>query len=149
MSKEVFPFETFPIKVSPELREKVEARTAKFVDMVDNGEAPQYQDFVDALFNHMNDTESCLAHAAIGLAGEGGEVLDCMKRNFIYGKELNVENLIEELGDTIFYVCQILNMLNMDLDDIMAHNMEKLMKRYPEGKYSNFHANARLDKEGE
>lgn len=149
MSNKTFPFKTFPINVSPELREKVEARTTKFVGMVENGEAPTYNDFVDALFNHMNNTESCLAHAAIGLAGEGGEVLDCMKRNFIYGKELNVENLLEELGDTIFYVRQILNMLDMDMDDIMAHNMEKLMKRYPEGKYSNFHANARLDKDAE
>lgn len=148
MSKE-FTFNTFPIAVSDEQRAKIEERTAKFIDMVDKGEAPDYPTFVDKLFNHMHDTESCLAHAAIGLAGEGGEVLDCMKRNFIYGKELNVENLIEELGDTIFYVRQILNMLNMDLDDIMAHNMEKLMKRYPEGEYSNFHANARLDKEGE
>ena len=40
MSNKTFPFKTFPINVSPELREKVKTRTTKFIDMVENDEAP-------------------------------------------------------------------------------------------------------------
>lgn len=119
-------------------------------DLTENqfcNEAPSYEEFVNELFNHMNNRAECLQHATIGLAGEGGEILDCSKREWIYKKELDVENLIEELGDIRFYYQQILNMTGLTDADIVASNVKKLKKRYPSGRYTNFDATNRADKE--
>ncbi|QJI53386.1 MazG [Alteromonas phage vB_AcoS-R7M] len=137
---------TFKIPMDEATVERIQDQTISVVSKQNQGKAPQYTQFVDDLFKHMGNQEECLIHAAIGVAGEGGEILDCAKRQFIYGKDLDVENLIEELGDIRFYYQQMLNMLGLNDQDIRAANMVKLMKRYPEGKYSDFHANARLDK---
>lgn len=46
-----------------------------------------------------------LNHVDIGLTGELGELLDCLKIYTIYDKdELNMTNLAEELGDIAFFV---------------------------------------------
>src|SRR6187551_2079419 len=47
-----------------------------------------------------------LMHAAIGIASEGGEILDCVKKYIIYNKDLDRDNLIEELGDMEFFMQQ-------------------------------------------
>ena len=48
----------------------------------------------------------CLLHSLhmkLGSAGEAGELLDALKKNLIYGKELDTANVVEELGDSLFY----------------------------------------------
>lgn len=95
-------------------------------------------------------------HAAIGCAGEGGELLDCVKKVFIYGKDwvapdsktgqTALENLVEELGDFRFYYQKLLNMLGLSDEDIQAANFVKLSKRYASGHYTDAQALARADK---
>lgn len=95
-------------------------------------------------------------HAAVGCAGEGGELLDCVKKVFIYGKawdtvdkktgQTALENLIEEMGDFRFYYQKLLNMLGLTDEDIQAHNYVKLRERYSSGVYTDAHALERADK---
>jgi hypothetical protein len=95
-------------------------------------------------------------HAAIGCAGEGGELLDCVKKVFIYGKDWCVpdaktgqtalENLLEELGDFRFYYQKLLNMLGISDEDVQAANFVKLSKRYASGHYTDAQALGRADK---
>lgn len=113
------------------------------------GEIHTYPNFVKNLFKLMVDARSSVHHAATGLAGEAGEVLDLSKKSWAYGKDLDVEKLIEELGDMRFYYQAMLNMLNLTDEDIQACNIAKLSMRYPEGVYTDKHAIARLDKQGE
>ena len=86
-----------------------------------------------------------LMHATLGIAGESGEIVDAVKKHVIYGKELDVVNMREEIGDIMWYIALACRTLDFDLDELLQENIDKLQKRYPE-KYSDEHATIRLDK---
>lgn len=59
-----------------------------------------------------------LLHCASGMVTEAGELIDPFKRAMFYKKELDVVNVIEEVGDGLWYIaiaCRIFN-LNLDLN---------------------------------
>lgn len=86
-------------------------------------------------------------HMATGIAGESGELLDAVKKVVAYDKRLDLENVIEELGDLEFYMEGLRNALDISRDQTLDHNYNKLMnKRYPDGVFSNEAAIARADK---
>lgn len=89
--------------------------------------------------------EDDLIHASLGVSGEAGEFCDAIKRASIYGKELDRENAIEELGDILWYVALGCNALGVSMADVAAQNIAKLRQRYPE-KYTDELAFERLDK---
>lgn len=106
----------------------------------------EYQAFVRSRAKDMGNHKQDLIHAGIGFAGEAaGELLDQVKKYAIYGKELDRENMLEELGDSLFYFTMYLQFLGFSLDEIMVANFKKLMKRYPED-YTDKAAIARADK---
>jgi NTP pyrophosphatase (non-canonical NTP hydrolase) len=78
-----------------------------------------------------NDPNPVL-HAAMGLCTESAELLDALKKNMFYGKELDVVNLEEELGDLMWYMAYLLRELDLDFSRILQNNIDKLMIRYPE-----------------
>jgi NTP pyrophosphatase (non-canonical NTP hydrolase) len=89
-----------------------------------------------------------LRHAALGLASETGEFTTTVKRVAIYDVELTPalrENIVEELGDVLWYVCLAANAVGASLHQVAAGNIAKLAKRYPE-RYSNEAAELRADK---
>jgi NTP pyrophosphatase (non-canonical NTP hydrolase) len=86
-----------------------------------------------------------LLHAAFGISGEAGEILDAVKKSFIYNKPLDKENMKEEIGDCLWYIALACRTLNVSFEEIMKSNIDKLTKRYPE-KYTDAHAIARADK---
>lgn len=71
-------------------------------------------------------------HAAMGLATEGGEILDAFKKTVFYGKPLDVTNLIEEAGDVLWYVAILAEALGTTVEEIARRNNAKLRFRYPE-----------------
>jgi len=89
-----------------------------------------------------------LVHAAMGLSGEAGEFTDCVKKYAIYGQSLDKQNALEELGDLMWFIALACDTLQVDMELIANRNIEKLAKRYPE-KYTDLHAEQRLDKAGE
>ncbi|HEY6435469.1 MAG TPA: nucleoside triphosphate pyrophosphohydrolase family protein [Ignavibacteriaceae bacterium] len=86
-----------------------------------------------------------LLHATLGISGEAGELLDAVKKSFIYSKPLDRINAREELGDLMWYIALACRTLDVTLEELMQENIDKLTKRYPE-KYTDEHASARLDK---
>ena len=86
-----------------------------------------------------------LLHATLGISGEAGELLDAIKKSFIYNKPLDFVNAKEELGDIMWYMALACRTLNVSFEELMQMNIDKLTKRYPE-KYTDEHASARLDK---
>jgi len=88
-----------------------------------------------------------LLHAAIGLAGEAGELLDAVRKHVFDGQPLDRENIIEELGDLCFYMEAAFQVLGVDRSYIEAMNQSKLSKRY-EGGYTDKAAQDRADKGG-
>lgn len=59
-----------------------------------------------------------LLHACAGMVTEAGELIDPFKRAMFYKKELDIVNVIEEIGDGLWYIavaCRVFN-LNLDLN---------------------------------
>ena len=77
--------------------------------------------------------EQQLANAALGLAGEAGEVADAMKKHLFHDWPLDRDAMAKELGDCLWYVAAMATALGMRLDEIGADNIEKLRRRYPDG----------------
>lgn len=72
-------------------------------------------------------------HAAMGLSTEANEILDAVKKHVFYGKELSRKNLIEEIGDLIWYLAVLVHFEGLpDIESILDANIEKLKKRYGE-----------------
>ena len=77
--------------------------------------------------------ERQLENAVMGLAGEAGEVTDLVKKAVFQGHPLDINHLIEELGDVLYYLTWIAILLDIDISEIAFENMKKLTDRYPDG----------------
>lgn len=113
----------------------------------------QYPDFVAALAKQgaavregLTDHSTDLLHAAVGICGEAGELLDAIKKHAVYGKPIDMGNVIEELGDLEFYMQQLRNAIGVPREFCILQNVRKLEKRYSTGVYSDAQAQARADK---
>lgn len=78
------------------------------------------------------ETTIRLLHGVMGLCTEAGEAQDVLKKWIFYGKEPDLVELGEEMGDTLWYVMEVLNALGVDLEFVMQQNIEKLRTRYPD-----------------
>lgn len=90
--------------------------------------------------------EAHLWHMATGVSGEAGELLDAVKKAVVYKKQLDRENVVEELGDLRFYMAGLMNALSISEQEILYATNKKLGKRYASGSYSNEQAQERADK---
>lgn len=106
-----------------------------------------HEEMVGQLFAATDSDTMNLLHGAVGIAGEAGELLDAIKKHWIYGKKLDVEHVIREMGDLYFYFTALRLQLGVEMDDIIQANREKLDRRYPLGVFTKKHAIARLDGE--
>lgn len=74
-----------------------------------------------------------LENGVMGLCGEAGECIDVVKKYLYQGHKLDKLNLKDELGDVLWYVAITCQALGITLDDVMEHNVKKLLLRYPDG----------------
>jgi len=73
---------------------------------------------------------------ALGLTGEAGEVADLIKKAILHRhgfSEKTKQALHAELGDVLWYVSALCEVLGFTLDSVMRANIKKLQERYPEG----------------
>lgn len=73
-----------------------------------------------------------LDHASDGLCTEAGEFKDALKKFKFYGRDIDRTNLIEELGDILWYVGIACDVMNVSLEEVMEKNIAKLKARYGE-----------------
>lgn len=90
----------------------------------------EYQNQVQRTRN-LDDTE--LSNYALGLVCESGECGDIIKKHLFQGHELNIDEIKKELGDTLWYMANLCNVIGINLEDVAKENVEKLLKRYPNG----------------
>ena len=93
----------------------------------------QYRAEVLRTYAGGEDLQSKMTLAALGLAGETGEVVDHVKKLLFQGHPLDPQHLKKELGDVFWYFTLALEACGFSLADIMACNVEKLRRRYPDG----------------
>jgi NTP pyrophosphatase (non-canonical NTP hydrolase) len=125
----------------------------KFVNAVTSRESNSCDDLIrriNELRNTTNVNISLLMTAGIGLASEGGEFNEIIKKILFQGKPLNEENIFHmkrELGDIIWYWTNACRSLGLDPNDVIAENVNKLESRYPGGKFDAHYSENR--KEGD
>lgn len=81
-------------------------------------------------FERSDDGAEKVFHAAIGIATEGGEILEALYKAKWSGEKLDVVNLKEELGDLFFYMAILFREFDLKLEDVLQINHDKLEKRY-------------------
>jgi NTP pyrophosphatase (non-canonical NTP hydrolase) len=92
------------------------------------------------MMNRLNNQDTLrLLHAAMGLASESGEFIDMLKKHIFYGKPLDLVNLKEETGDSLWYCALAIDVLQTTMNEVMTVNIDKLKARYPE-KFTEHHA---------
>ena len=93
----------------------------------------EYQKLAMTTLNPALEQKDVLINGVMGLCGESGEAIDIVKKWLVQGHELDEEKLAKELGDICWYLAETATALGLSLEDVMAANIEKLKKRYPEG----------------
>jgi NTP pyrophosphatase (non-canonical NTP hydrolase) len=115
-------------------------RYEQFVSAVTSECSTNFVDFADRIgeLDREGANIERLLTSGVGINAEGGEFLEIIKKMVFQGKpwnEDNREHLIIELGDIMWYVAQACMALEVSFDDVIATNVKKLEKRYPEGTF--------------
>jgi|TARA_Y200000002_G_scaffold366723_1_gene357977 NTP pyrophosphatase (non-canonical NTP hydrolase) len=79
-----------------------------------------------------------LLTGAIGIASEGGEFAEIVKKCIFQGKPLDADTVFHakrELGDIAWYWINSCRALGLDPNDVLEENVNKLKSRYPGGEF--------------
>ncbi len=93
----------------------------------------EYQKLAMTTLNPRLNKNEILINSVMGLCGESGEAIDIVKKHLYQDHDLNKEGLIKELGDIAWYLAEACTALDVDLEDVLITNIEKLKKRFPQG----------------
>ena len=93
----------------------------------------EYQELAQRTANRTLNAKEKLFNGVMGLCGESGECIDLLKKARFQGHIVTTDKLIEELGDVAWYLAEAASALEMDLEEVLQRNVEKLRARYPEG----------------
>ena len=113
-----------------------------FVEQVTSKESNQLSEmFYRAKDLEANNPElktALLLTGAIGIASEGGEYAEIVKKCIFQGKPMDDEtkfHIKRELGDIIWYWINSCRALDLDPNEVIAENVNKLKARYPGGEF--------------
>ena len=124
----------------------------------------KYKEFVEAvtsaesnelapLTQRLSDLDSkvnfaLLLTGAIGLASEGGEFSEIVKKCVFQGKPMEDETIFHmkrELGDIMWYWISACRALGLDPNEVVEENVNKLKARYPGGEFDVHYSENRKD----
>ena len=89
-----------------------------------------------------------LLTGSIGMASEGGEFSEIVKKCVFQGKPLDEDTIFHakrELGDIIWYWISSCRALGLDPNEVIAENVNKLESRYPDGDFNVWYSENRKD----
>ena len=100
------------------------------------------------MYNRMIDIETIesktkvnaasLMTGAIGIASEGGEFAEIVKKCIFQGKPMDDEtqfHIKRELGDIMWYWITSCRAMGLDPNEVIEENVKKLESRYPDGEF--------------
>jgi len=126
-------------------------RYKDFVEKVTSMQSNETGGLIAQLENLEKDSDvnmALLLTGSIGIASEGGEFAEIVKKCIFQGKPLDDETIFHakrELGDIMWYWINSCRALGLDPNEVMAENVEKLKSRYPGGNFDVWHSENRKD----
>ena len=91
-----------------------------------------YDKFVDDMW-FLEDADLQMPEAAylgLCLVGEAGEVAEKLKKAYRdQGGAVDVDSMVSELGDVLYYLVRYAHVLGSDLEGVARKNVEKLQDR--------------------
>ncbi len=128
--------------------------TNKYIEFVRQTTSPASSDFAQLLArmteleaNNNTDVPRLLT-AAFGISAEAGEFTEVVKKIFLQGKPYNEESIFHmkrELGDICWYLAQACMALDINFEEVLQMNFEKLSARYPEGTFDVYRSENRVE----
>ena len=123
----------------------------EFVDAVTSDQSKDNDAFIDTWTElNRNAKMPRLLTASCGLSAEAGEFTEIVKKCMFQGKPMNDDNIYHmkrELGDIMWYWMQGCMSLNIDPNEVIQMNIDKLKARYPGGDFDAYYSENR--KEGD
>jgi NTP pyrophosphatase (non-canonical NTP hydrolase) len=101
----------------------------------------------ETIRSRLIDEHIRLLHASMGVSTEANEILDAVKKYLFYGKAYSKDNIVEELGDMLWYIAAMCDMLGVSIEQVQASNIKKLRIRYGESFSENKAINRDVSKE--
>ncbi len=123
----------------------------EFVEKVTSMQSNETGGLIAQLENLEKDSDvnmALLLTGSIGIASEGGEFAEIVKKCIFQGKPLDDETIFHakrELGDIMWYWINSCRALDLDPNEVMAENVNKLKSRYPGGEFDVWHSENRKD----
>ena len=122
-----------------------------FVEKVTSRESNEVSSLIDRLQSLETNTGvniSLLLTGSIGIASEGGEFSEIVKKCIFQGKPLDADTIFHakrELGDIMWYWVNACRALDLDPNEVLAENVKKLEARYPGGSFDVHYSENRQD----
>lgn len=124
----------------------------KFVEGVTSLQSNSTKLFIDNLEETQKHLDvfdinmALLMTSTIGMSSESGEFAEIVKKVLFQGKPFTDQtkvHLKSELGDVIWYWINACRAIDVDPNEVIAQNVEKLQSRYPAGKFDVFRSENR------
>lgn len=107
---------------------------------MDNAILQRYEDFVKRTYRNKNsifmgktegytERHDKMMLGSIGLSGEAGELLEHHKKYAFHGKPMDLDAVLKELGDCLWYLTLCAHSHGYCLEDVIDANIEKLTGR--------------------
>lgn len=111
-----------------------------FVEEVTSDQSNDITKATEAMYNLESSgvNISLLLTGAVGISAEGGEFMEIVKKCIFQGKPLDEETQFHakrELGDIMWYWINACRALNLNPNEVIAENVNKLKSRYPGGEF--------------
>ena len=101
---------------------------------------------MEAIESQSSVNTALLMTGAIGMASEGGEFAEIVKKCIFQGKPMDDETIFHckrELGDIMWYWINSCRALDLDPNEVIAENVNKLKARYPGGEFDVYYSENR------
>ena len=101
---------------------------------------------MEAIESQSSVNTAMIMTGAIGIASEGGEFAEIVKKCIFQGKPMDDETIFHckrELGDIMWYWINSCRALDLDPNEVIAENVNKLKARYPGGEFDVYYSENR------
>lgn len=108
------------------------------VTSIQSNETGSLTEQLNKLEHESNVNMALLLTGSIGIASEGGEFAEIVKKCIFQGKPLDDETIFHckrELGDIMWYWISSCRALGLEPNEVIAENVKKLEARYPGGAF--------------